>query len=202
MIDLIAGFLAALAAIFVVLDPIGNVPVFHALNSKYPEKEKRKNIRTAIFIATLILVLFLFLGQSILNFFGVTIYGFKIAGGVILFIIGLKIVLGGDSNKEAGYSDIAIVPMATPLIAGPGTITTVMILTGTYGYFIPLAALIANLFVAFLMLMYADKIIKLIGKQGSEVMSKILGMILVAISVHMVISGLGGFLSPGILNLG
>ena len=201
MYDWLLIFVKCFAAIFVVLDAIGNIPLFHSLNNRYSEKVKHKNIRIAIIIATAILLPFLFFGTYILGFFGVTISGFKIAGGIILFLIGLKVVLGVGSSNGEKYSDVSIVPMATPLIAGPGTITTVMILSGIYGYIIPFTALLANLFINFVMLSYSDKLTNLLGKQGSEVISKILGMILVAISVEMVISGLGGFLVPGLITL-
>jgi len=201
MYDWLLIFVKCFAAIFVVLDAIGNIPMFYALNKRYSEKVKHKNIRIAILIATAILLPFLFFGMYILGFFGVTISGFKIAGGIILFLIGLKVVLGINSSDGEKYSDVSIVPMATPLIAGPGTITTVMILSGIYGYIIPFTALMANLAINFVMLSYSDKLINLLGKQGSEVISKILGMILVAISVEMVISGLGGFLVPGLITL-
>lgn len=105
-------------------------------------------------------------------------------------IIGLQIVLGLELNKKEQYSDIAVVPMATPLIAGPGTITTLIILVGIYGYLAPFIALVLNLIVNFLMLNYSENLIHVIGKQGSEVISKITGMILVALSIEFVISGI------------
>ncbi len=198
---ILATFIKCFIALFVVLDPLGNLPLFFTLNNRYSEKNKHKNIRRAVAIATVILLPFLFFGVWILNFFGITISGFKIAGGIILFIIGLKIVLGVEGSNKEEYSDIAIVPMATPLIAGPGTITAVIVLTGLYGFAIPLIALIANLVLNFILFSYSDEIIGVIGKQGSEVISKILGMILVAIAAEMIISGIAGFIASGIFAI-
>ena len=201
MIEKIEIFIACFVALFVVLDAIGNIPLFYSLNSRYSEKNRHGNVRRAILIATIILLPFLFFGPRIMSFFGISISGFKIAGGIILFIIGIKTVLGIELTKKEEYSDIAAVPMATPLIAGPGTITTVMILAGAYGSLIPFLALSANLLVNFLILTYSENIINLMGKQGSDVISRIMGMILVAIAAELVIRGFGGFLAPGIINL-
>lgn len=191
-------FIKCFVALFVVLDPLGNLPLFFTLNNRYAEKYKHKNIRRAVAIATAILLPFVFFGMSILNFFGITISGFKIAGGILLFLVGLKIVLGTNGSKKEEYSDIAIVPMATPLIAGPATITTIILLTGIYGYALPLIALIINLTINFILFSYSDEIIGVIGKQGAEVISKIFGMLLVAIAAEMIISGLAGFVASGI----
>ncbi|MEI6058914.1 MAG: MarC family protein [archaeon] len=195
---MIGVFIKCFVALFVVLDSLGNLPLFFTLNNRYPEKRKHKNIREAVAIATAILLPFVFFGVLILNFFGITIPGFKIAGGIILFLIGLKIVLGVGGSKKEEYSDIAIVPMATPLIAGPATITTIILLTGIYGYAIPLIALIVNLIICFFLFSYSDEIIGVIGKQGSEVISKIFGMLLVAIAAEMIISGIAGFIASGV----
>ena len=181
-------------ALFVVLDAIGNIPLFYALNQRYKEKDRHKNVKRAFLIATLILLPFLFFGPWILQFFGITMSSFKIAGGIILFIIGLKVVLGIELTKKEHYSDIAIVPMATPLVAGPGTITTIMILAGIYGYWIPFLALVLNLIINFLMLNYSENLIKIIGKQGSEVISKITGMVLVAMAVEFILGGILKFI--------
>ena len=176
-------------AIFVVMDAVGNIPIFSALNNKFAKERKIKNIKRAVMIASIILLLFLFLGNRLLKFFGVTISSFKIAGGIILMILGLKIVLGLRLTKKEDLSEIAVVPMATPLITGPGVITTTMILVGNYGYWAPLLAAVANLAITYLLLRYSGSLLKIIGKQGSDVVSKIMGLILVAIAVEFISQG-------------
>jgi len=104
-------------------------------------------------------------------------------------IIGLQIVLGLKFVKESEMHQLAVVPMATPLITGPGVITTVLILVVAYGYWITLLASIANLLVTYVVLMYSTPLLKVLGKQGADVVSRIMGLIIVAIAVEFIMQG-------------
>ena len=185
-------FIKAFVAIFVIMDVFGNVPIFSTLNGKFAKERKIQNIKRAVLIASIVLFLFLFIGNYLLNFFGVRMSSFKVAGGIVLMILGLKILLGLKLTKKEDLSEIAVVPMATPLITGPGVITTVMILVGKYGYWIPLIASILNLLLAYFILRYSDRLLKVIGKQGSDVVSRIMGLIIVAIAVEFIRVGWAG----------
>jgi len=185
-------FIKAFVAIFVIMDVFGNVPIFSILNGKFTKERKIQNIKRAVLIASIVLFLFLFIGNYLLNFFGVRMSSFKVAGGIVLMILGLKILLGLKLTKKEDLSEIAVVPMATPLITGPGVITTVMILVGKYGYWIPLIASILNLLLAYFILRYSDRLLKVIGKQGSDVVSRIMGLIIVAIAVEFIRVGWAG----------
>ncbi|MBU0628399.1 MAG: MarC family protein [Nanoarchaeota archaeon] len=177
-------------AIFVIMDALGNIPIFYGLNKSFSEQEKKKNIALAVLIAGIVLVIFLFLGNHLLNFFGIRISSFKIAGGIILLILGIEITLGIKFKKDKSETkDLAVVPMGTPLLTGPGVITTVLILVGNYGYWIPLLAGIANLILAFILLRLSGPFLKIFGKQGAEVFSRIMGLIIVAIAVEFVRQG-------------
>jgi len=183
--ELIRSFIA----IFVVMDAIGNISIFAGLNKGFSHNKKIENIKRAVTIATIVLLIFLFLGNQLLKYFGINISSFKIAGGIVLMIIGLQIVLGLKFMKRSDMHELAIVPMATPLITGPGVITTVLILVGLYGYWIPLIASAANLLVTFVFLRYSEPLLKVIGKQGADVISRIMGLIIVAIAVEFIIQG-------------
>ena len=183
-------FVKAFIAIFVVMDAIGNISIFSALNRKFSPKDRADNIKRAVTIATVVLLIFLFFGNPLLRYFGIRIPSFKIAGGIILMIIGLQIVLGLKFVKEGDLHQLAVVPMATPLITGPGVITTVLILVGTYGYVITLAASAVNLLVTYIVLRYSNPLLKFLGRQGADVVSRIMGLIIVAIAIEFIIQGI------------
>lgn len=187
---LIDGFVKCFIAIFVIMDALGNIPIFYGLNKGFSEQQKKKNIALAVLIASIVLLIFLFLGNNLLNFFGIRISSFKIAGGIVLLILGIEITLGIKFKKHTSEKkELAVVPMGTPLLTGPGVITTVLILVSTYGYWIPLAAAIANLLVAFILLRLSEPFLRIFGKQGAEVFSRIMGLIIVAIAVEFVRQG-------------
>jgi multiple antibiotic resistance protein len=186
-------FFQAFLAIFVIMDVIGVIPIYWSLSRKLKKKERAYSIDKAITIASIILFLFLFLGDHILSFFRISIHSFKVAGGIILAIVGIQRVLGIRFKEEKVQKyEFAIVPLSTPLITGPGVITTVMILTAKFGIMIALLASLLNLTIAWLSLRFSDKLYKVFGRQGADVMSRIMGLILVAISVELIKFGWNG----------
>src|SRR3989338_12985 len=104
-------FLKAFMAIFVIMDALGNIPIFNGLNKSFSEQQKKKNITLAVIIAGIVLVVFLFLGNQLLNFFGIRISSFKIAGGIVLLILGIEVTLGIKFKKDKTETkDLAVVP--------------------------------------------------------------------------------------------
>jgi multiple antibiotic resistance protein len=183
-------FVKAFLAIFVIMDTLGNVPIFMVFTDKYSPKHRLQSANEAFYVATLILLLFLFFGMGILNLFNISLNDFKIGGGILILLIGLKICLGIHLKEERAKSyDIAIVPMATPLIVGPGTITTTIILVQQYGYFIPLLAALANLLFTWFALRNTELLFRIFGKQGSDAISRLMGLIILAIGVSFITSG-------------
>lgn len=187
----IPAFLQAFFSIFVIMDVLGNVPIFWMLSNKLNSKQRKISINKAIMVASLVLLSFLFLGEHILNFFGITIHSFKVAGGIIILIVGLEMVLGLHHHKEKKYEkyEFAIVPLATPLITGPGVITTIILLTQSVGLWITLIASLVNLGLSWVFLTYSDFIFKFLGRQGAEIMSRLMGLILAAIAIGFITSG-------------
>jgi len=177
------------AALFVVMDFIGNIPVYLCMAEGISVKKKKEIVNTAVYVAGLIILTFLIVGRHILDFFGIRISSFKIAGGIILLIIGIKFVLGLRLVTCKTKYEIAAVPLATPLIAGPGVLTTTIILVLEYGFTVTIIAAAAVLFVQWLALRESDVIHKVIGHQGSEVVSKVMGLIIAAFAVEYIIQG-------------
>ena len=188
MEDLLRAFLS----LFIIMDAFGALPVFIAMTKSYPIHYKKKAANSAVYLAGLVLVVFLFFGLNILDFFGINFSSFKVAGGLILLIIGVKIVLGLHFMDDNGSKyQMAAVPLATPLITGPGVITAVIILAGSYGYYIALMASLLNLCLTWLVLHNSEYFYKMLGRQGSDVLSRIMGILLTAIGVQFIRIGFG-----------
>ena len=180
-------------ATFGVMDPVGNVPTFLSLTEKLDERARRVLGTKAVLCAGGILLVFTFLGNAILDAFHVSIESFRIAGGLVLILLGLEILFGFSlrSSKEEATADISVVPLATPLIAGPGMVTTAVILTKEYGYLATLLGIAANLALSWLLFRHAGAIRRVLGAQGATVFAKMMGLILIAMGVEFVRIGLG-----------
>jgi multiple antibiotic resistance protein len=189
---MLASFIKTFFAIFGVMDPVGNVPMFLALTDKMDRLAARSLARRAVVRAGVILVVFVFLGNALLDAFHVSIESFRIAGGLILVLLGLQILFGLEAPHRPGEEaqDPSVVPLATPLIAGPGTITSSVILSKEFGYLATLLGIIANLLLSYLLFHYAHVILKLLGKKGTVVFAKVMGLILVSIGVEFIRSAL------------
>lgn len=187
------GFVQVFFAIFGIMDPVGNVPVFISLTGKLEKKERERLATAAVIRAGIILTVFVFLGNAVLSAFHISIGSFRIAGGLILVLLGLQILFGINIENERPdeESDISVVPLAMPLIAGPGMITSAVILSKEYGYFLTLAGIIANLVLTKVFFHYSGVILKLLGKKGSLAFAKVMGLILVAIGVEFIRNVLG-----------
>lgn len=187
MLDLIKVFFG----IFVVMDSLGNLPVFLIFMKGLKNNKRYEMVKKTVIVAAIILFAFLFLGSSILDFFSIDMMSFKVAGGLILLIYGLKLVLGLKiAEKRAESYKLAVVPLATPLITGPGTITTIMIYSSTYGFLTTFLGSVINIILVYIILLNVEKIHKFLGVQGSDALSRIMGLILTAIAVTFIRQGL------------
>ena len=186
----VADFVKAFFAVFVAMDAFGNLPILSTLTQKLSAKERNKNVDGAVLIAAILLFIFLFFGTRILQYFGVSIDSFKIAGGIILLIIGIKIVLGVSLREErAKKYEIAAVPLATPLITGPAVITVILLLVNQFGYLLTLIASLLNLLITWVVLRQTALLFRLFGRQGSDVIARIMGLILTALAIEFIKQG-------------
>jgi len=189
---LVEAFLNSFFPLFLVIDVFGLVPIFHSLMKDFKKIDRIRNANRATYLASILLFLFLFFGDKILFIFGVSISSFKIAGGIIILILGLRIILGLKMVGEhiSKYS-MAAVPIATPLLVGAGVISTVIILVDQFGYIIPFIAAVINLLIVWLVLRYSEEILGRVGHQGTDIMSRIMGIILTALAVEFIRAGFG-----------
>lgn len=187
------GILESFIALFVIMDPIGTLPIFISLIKGMPAKEVKKNIERAVIVAGLLLFIFLFLGPQIFKFFGINLNSFQIAGGVILFIMGVFYALGAPLNFIRSHSNDLSVPVGTPLLTGPGVIMTTIILVGQYGTFVTVISALLALLATWLILINYSAMYKFLGQHWSNVISRVTGIILAAVAVE--------FITKGILNI-
>ena len=196
----------ASATLFVVIDPIGLAPVFVALTQGMAPKKRKAIALRACAIAFVILSLFGLLGESVLSFAGISMPAFQIAGGILLFITAFEMLfeLRGKRRSDKGEEseeddrDPSVFPLSIPLIAGPGAITSMILLTNDVqnniwqltGVFCAMFIVVFTVMVLFMM---AALIEKILGKTGILVVSRVLGMLLAALAVQFILNGLTGF---------
>lgn len=173
----------AFMVLFAVIDIIGNIPIVIDLRKKFGHIESGK----ASIYAGLILITFLFLGQNILTLIGIDINSFAVAGAFILFFIALEMTLGITLYKteEAGSMTATVFPLAFPLIAGPGSLTTLLSLRAEYSVENIIIAVLLNVVVIFIVLKTSAKIERFLGPSGINVIRKVFGVILLAIAVKL-----------------
>ena len=190
--------LLAFGSLLPIVNPISTAFVFNKLTSSYAKKERRKIARSASVTAFLVLLVFLFVGPWILSFFGITIYAFRIAGGIYLSLIAFQ-MLGRKLRKspehfEDDEQDIAIIPVAIPLLSGPGSITAVMVAAQSISWLPLVIAIFLVCVLSFLALYYAKFIDKILGRTGTKVFEKLLGLVVLVISVQYVLNGILDFI--------
>lgn len=189
---MLIAFAQVFFAVFGVMDPVGNVPVFLSLTGKLDKAAREKLATQAVIRAGIILTIFVFLGNAVLNAFHISLESFRIAGGIVLVLLGLQIMFGivMEHERPEADGDISVVPLAMPLIAGPGMITLAVILSKEYGYLATLVGIAANLVLTKVLFHFSGIILRVLGKKGSLAFAKVMGLILVAIGVEFVRSAL------------
>ena len=191
MTDLIAGILYSFAALFIILDPLLSVPIFAAMTKGQTPAEKHRQALIAIAVAGGLMYLFLFCNTFLFEILGLNLPSFQIAGGILLFILGIQETLGIDIGKnKADTTTPAGVVIGTPLLCGPGAITTVMLLSSSYGIVTPFIAITLALAATWMILYFASDIQKILGDVVTDIMGKVLGMFLAAIAIKIITSGI------------
>jgi multiple antibiotic resistance protein len=185
--------------LFLIMDPLGNVPVFNAVLSKLDQTHRTKVVARELVIAFFILLGFLFVGEALLGFLGLTQPSLNIAGGLLLFIISLRMIFPSrpDHGGEAVDEDPFIVPLAVPLIAGPSTIAVLLLLNSSQPGRI--MEWVVALFLAWLgttiLLLGSQQLLNIIGTRGSLALERLMGMILVILATQMLLDGIRDFIA-------
>jgi len=191
MREILTNFALAFIPLFVAIDVIGNVPLFLALTDQMPAPQRRRTGDEATLTAALVGIGFMFLGKAIFRVLGITVADFKVAGGLILLLWGARELLGFTAQQVETREDIGVVPLGMPLVVGPATMTTLLVLMDSVGIACTLVALLANLVIVLLTFRYAEALGRWIGITGLRAVKRIVVLLLMAIAVHMIRLGLG-----------
>jgi multiple antibiotic resistance protein len=184
-------FMFAFIPMFVAFDALGIVPMYLGLTQGIEDNEKKTLVKNASLTAMIICVAFLFVGDALLDFMGITQNDFRIAGGIILLIISISDLLFYSSRvRDVKPEDVGIVPIGIPLIAGPAVLTTILITNDAHGWLVTIISVAINLLIIYISLANADRIKKLMGEAGSKAFAKVASLFLAAIAVMMIRVGL------------
>ncbi len=211
---IMAFLLLSFSSLFAVIDPLGAIPFYSGLTAEMDHKQKRRTLLRALLVSFGVLIIFTLVGHQLLELFGITLDAFRIAGGIIFFGIGLDMLQSKPRRWRTGMrkayaadleahddefsaeeiDDPSITPLGIPLLAGPGSITTVMVLTPQapteFGPGLVIAAVLAILLVTGGILMGADAVLKRLGQTGIKIIEKLMGLLVTVIAVQLVIDGL------------
>jgi len=207
MDSLLSFFVTAFVSIFVTLDAIGNIPIFLSITPQNTQEERAEMITRAMLVVLAVLVSFALFGNLIFRLFGVTIEAFRIVAGLLLLKIAFDMMEAKPARarhtpeedfESRKAQDVALIPLAIPLLSGPGTISTVIALTGQVtktsaalpAFGVLLMAIILNVLIAFIALRSATPISRFLKESGMRVFTRIIGLILAAIAVQFIITGI------------
>jgi multiple antibiotic resistance protein len=180
----------AFVGLFVALDIIGLLPMYTAITNGMSARVRQDTVDRSMAVAGCLALVFIFLGEAIFRYLGITLPDFKIAGGIVLLLVSLADLLGSPESDKRASGESGIVPLAVPLITGPGVLTVLVLQAKTFGYLLTILSLLANYGLAWFVLRRAHVIRNLIGKDGMVVISKIAALLLAAISVAMIRAGM------------
>jgi multiple antibiotic resistance protein len=200
MIDFLAVFITFIA----VVDPIGTVPVFIAVTDKYDQKTKRRVALLATIVSACVLLFFIVMGELLLNSLGIPLPAFQISGGIVLFIFALTMIFGESKPEEEikllerPHKETAIFPLAVPSIASPGAMLAAVLLTRNELFTVwqqvqTALVMFLVLIVAYVLMLMAGLITKVIGSSGASVISRVMGLILSAVATTNILTGLSDY---------
>ena len=195
MMEILKPYILAFIPMFVAVDAVANIPIYLSLVEHCSKRQKHKITMDAVKTATAVAVIFMCIGKWVFSLLGVTIPDFQIAGGLLLFVLSVRLLFPGaqkDGLSAVHSRDLGAFPLGTPLITGPAVLTTTLMMMNSFGIMATLVSLILNMAIVWLTLVKADVIMKFIGPSGTRAFSKIMYILLAAIAVMMVRHGING----------
>ena len=183
-------FTLAFVPLFIAIDAIGLPPIIISLSEGMTVRERKKMVHVAILTALLVGLIFLFLGKAVLTLMGISVGAFAIAGGIILLVQSIRNMTSGRMIDAVKEEMVAVVPIGTPLLAGPATITTLLLLTSQIPLAIVLEAFVVNVLLAWAICLGSYQILKVMGQGGVRALSRVFSLLLASIAVTMILKGL------------
>jgi multiple antibiotic resistance protein len=186
-------------ALFIIIDPIAGLPIISSLFRQFSPDEQRRSIDTSILVSAGILLGFGALGLQLMRILGVSFNEMLIAGGLLFLVLGMDMLFGLLPNAQCDPRTVCIVPVASPLLAGPGAITTTLVAVQRFpsptGYLIAAAAVVVALFASWLILRRVDELTRLLGERGALIIGKLMGIVVTSIAVSFVVRGVEGIIA-------
>jgi multiple antibiotic resistance protein len=182
--------LKASLALFIIVDPIGNIPIFIGLTKDMKPKQRHNAMHTGIIVAFAILVIFAIIGQQVLGIFDISLYSFMIAGGILLLIVATKILTTGRWEETTSPESVGAVPIAFPLLVGPGAITAAIVDLETLGMAVTLTAILVTLVATWIILHSIEYIHSFLGKSGAAVVARLMAIFIAAIAIGFIVKGI------------
>jgi len=190
----ISEFSKAALALFIIVDPFGNIPIFVGLTENVQDAQKKRVYNTATIVGVILLLVFAFAGTGILSLFGLSIYSFEVAGGILLLIIAIRILISGSTQENVESPEsIGAVPIAIPLLVGPGAITTTIFNIQQYDTIIAILAVLIVMAATWIILRYISRVYKFLGKTGSLIIARVMALLIAAIAVQYILTGVTHF---------
>ena len=197
-------FISTFVALFVIVDPLGTAAVFAAITGKFSTIQSRAMAIKATIIAVCVLVVFGICGHILLHHMGISLAAFRVAGGLLLFVTAFRMIMGSHDNSAletqesyADRSNIAIFPLAIPLLAGPGCMTaTLLSMTNAHGLTeksIVLGAIVIIEIIALFCMLMASRLVRIMGSGGCSLLARLMGILLAAMALQFIADGVGGF---------
>ena len=177
----IKEFISATMILFAIIDIVGNIPLIVLFREKFKVIESEK----ASLVYLIIMIVFLYIGDVLLNLLGVDINSFAVAGSIIILFLAAEMILGIKIYKDNNPKTASVVPIAFPLIAGPGTLTTLISIKSEYNDINIILAIILNMVLVYIVLKSSEKLKKILGSQGINILRKVFGIILLAIGIKL-----------------
>lgn len=188
--DFLNNLLKAFIPMFVAVDIVGVLPFFIGVTEGIEPRNRKKLIKNSVITASLVAVLFVLAGKALFNYLKVELPDFMIAGGLVLFIISAYDLISQEKARIVPDATVGVVPLGTPLLAGPAVLATALILVEPYGFLITIISIILNMLIAGVAFLYSGIIIKILGKNGARALSKIMALVLCAYGVMMIRQGI------------
>lgn len=185
---------------FVAFDPLGILPIFVSLTTDMIEKERKRVVRQSTFTAFLVGLGFLIAGRSVFKLLGITVTDFKVAGGILLFIIAIVDLIFPEKTRAFPKETLGIVPIGIPLIVGPGVLTLLLISAPAYGYFSTILCFILNLLIVWLIFSHSFGIMRFLKEGGTKGMGKVFALLLAAFAMMMIRTGISEWVKSFLPN--
>ncbi len=194
MLKLLEPYIVAFIPLFVAVDAFGNIPLYISLVEHLGKKQRERIVSVAVSTATVVALLFVFIGKAVFHLIGISISDFQIAGGALLFVIAMRLLLPGSAKAiyvADNSKDIGVFPLGTPLITGPAVLTTTLMMLDSHGKAATLISLLLNMLIVWVTLAKAEFFLRVMGENGARAFAKIMYVLLAAIGVMMIRRGIG-----------